>query len=307
MRVLVTGGLGFLGHAVVRQLVREGHLVTALTSRLDGTSRVPGVATARADIRDRAALGRVIGKVKPDSICHLAALTRLRDSFENPLGFFDVNVGGTIALLGALQDLGRRIPIVFASTGAVYGPAEGRISEDAPALPSNPYGSSKLAAEELLRYHAHTGAIGATILRCFNIAGAVDGVGDSDTTRIIPKALAVAAGKADKLTVNGDGSAVREFTHVADVATAITTALTTTEVGQSRTYNVGSGNETTMQQVIQTVEVVTGKSLAVEHLPPKPEPKILMADSSRIRAELNWRPTHSDLTEIIRDGWNAIR
>lgn len=305
MRVLVTGGLGFLGHAVVRQLVDRGHLVTALSSRLDGTSRVPGVATAHADIRDRAALARVLGKVEPHGICHLAALTRLRDSFDNPLAFFDVNVGGTIALLDALHDSDRSVPIVLASTGAVYGQAEGRINEDAPTLPTNPYSASKLAAEQLVHYHAQTGAIGATILRCFNIAGAVDGIGDSDTTRIIPKALAVAAGKAEKLTVNGDGSAIREFTHVADVAAAFTAALSATEIGSSSTFNVGSGQETKISQVITAVEQVTGCKLMVEHVPPKSEPRTLMANSDRIRDRLGWRPALINIWDIVSSAWHA--
>lgn len=303
----MTGGLGFLGHAVVRQLVGEGHLVTALTSRLDGTSHVPGVETAHADIRDRVALARVIAKAEPEGICHLAALTRLRDSFDNPLAFFDVNVGGTIALLDALQDGDRAVSIVFASTGAVYGPAEGRISEDAPTLPTNPYGASKLAAEELLRYHAQTGAIGSAILRCFNIAGAVDGAGDTDTTRMIPKALAVAAGKAKKLTINGDGLAVREFTHVLDVADAVTSALRATQPGSAEIYNVGSGFETTMLQTTKTVEHITQRELTIQHLPPKPEPRILMADSDRIRTKLGWRPVRSDLDEIVRSAWEVAQ
>ena len=306
MRVLVTGGLGFLGHAVVRQLVDEGHEVTALTSRPDAKSLVVEASTAHADIRDRGALAQVLADVDPEGICHLAALTRVRDSFEDPLSFFDVNVGGTIALLGALKDASRPpTPIVFASTGAVYGPAEGRISEDHPTNPTNPYGASKLGAEQLLGYHAATGAIGVTALRCFNIAGAVDGVGDTDLTRIIPKALAVAAGKAAKLTINGDGSAIREFTHVADIAAAVARAIGTTTPGSSKLYNVGSGIESRMLQVIKAVETVTGREVVREESPAKSEAKILMADSTSARTDLRWSPNQSDLRLIIEDAWRS--
>jgi UDP-glucose 4-epimerase len=304
VQVLVTGGLGFLGHAVVRQLVDDGHKVSALSSRTDAQSHVPGVDVVNADIRDRRGLAGILADIAPEGICHLAALTRVRDSFADPLTFFDVNVGGTAALLGALQDASSPpVRIVFASTGAVYGPSEGRIGEDAPTLPTNPYGASKLAAEQLLTYHAGTGAIGVITLRAFNIAGAIDGVGDTDTTRIIPKALAVAAGRANKLSLNGDGSAIREFTHVADVASAVALSLDAAQPGKAAIYNVGSGIELTMRQVVESVERVTNTTLPVEHLAPKPEPKILVADSARIRSRLAWTPTRSALDDIVRDGW----
>jgi len=229
----------------------------------------------------------------------------VRDSFEAPLDYYDVNVGGTLNLLASLAGL-PPVPVVFASTGAVYGFCEGNISEDQPAQPANPYGAGKLAAEELLRYHAATGAIGVVTLRCFNIAGAVDGVGDADTTRIIPKAIAVAAGRADVLGINGDGKAVREFTHVADVADAMVLGLAAARPGTGATYNIGSGIEATMLDVVHIVESITGRQLPVEHLPPKPEPAVLVADSDRIRRDLDWRPRRSSLEQIIRDAWAAV-
>lgn len=303
MRTLVTGALGFLGHAVTRQLASSGHDVVALTSRPGRLSGVDGVHTAYADIRDVSALRKVVDETPPAAIVHLAALTRVRDSFDAPVDYFDVNVGGTVALLDALR--GHRVPVVFASTGAIYGPCEGRISETQPPAPTNPYAASKLAAEQLLTYQAETGAIGTAVLRCFNIAGAVDGIGDSDTTRIIPKALAVAAGRASHVGINGDGSARREFTHVADVATAIIDAINAATPGTAEIYNVGSGTDSTMLDVVQAVENVTGRQVPVEYLPPKPEPTILMADSSRLRHGLNWLPRHS-FNDIIRDAWAAL-
>jgi UDP-glucose 4-epimerase len=304
--VLVTGGLGFLGSAVTRQLVDGGHEVAVTTSRPGAHVPIAGVRTMTADIRNAEEISKVLDAFSPDAVCHLAALTRVRDSFENPTLYYGVNVGGTIALLDALtQATPEPVRVVYASTGAVYGPAEGRVTEDHPTQPTNPYGASKLAAEQLLAFQAASGAVGAVTVRCFNIAGACDGIGDGDTSRIIPKALAVAAGTAGQLDINGDGDAVREFTHVRDVATAMVQALAVADPGKSRVYNLGSGVPTTMAQVVEAAERITNRPITVQHRPPAPEPAILMADSARIRADLGWQPAHSTLDRIISDAWAA--
>lgn len=303
MRVLVTGGLGFLGNAVTHRLVAEHLQPFVLTSRPGRISRIVGVETVESDIRDRESLTRIVQRIQPDAVCHLAAVTRVRDSFIEPLRYFDINVGGTVVLLQAISSFA--LPVVFVSTGAVYGPCEGRISEEHPTLPTNPYGASKLAAEHLLTYHARAGRIGTTILRCFNISGAVNHVGDSDSTRIIPKALAVAAGREDYLSINGDGSAVREFSHVADVAAAVTAALKQTQIGESSVYNVGSGIECSMATIVKTVEAVTGRQIRTRNLPPKNEPAVLVSDSTRLRGALNWIPDHISIDSLIRDASKA--
>lgn len=313
MRVLVTGGLGFIGQAVTRDLLAHGHQVVVLT-RGRGDRPVPaGAELALADVTDRAAVAGVVRGGGFDGVCHLAAVTRVRDSFADPLRYFDVNVSGTLYLLEALAQARPAgdpdgVPrFVFGSTNAVYGAQDGHLREDDLTRPGNPYGASKLAAEQLVGYQAATGAIAAVSLRCFAVAGAVDHLGDADSTRIIPRALAVAAGDEPRVTVNGDGSAVREFVHVADVATAYRLALEAAEAGRHRVWNVGSGRGVTVAEVVEVVRRVTGRPVPVEHQPPKPEPRVLMADNSRIRAELGWEPTHSDLEEIIRDGWNACQ
>jgi UDP-glucose 4-epimerase len=265
---------------------------------------VADVPVVQADIRDRVALRRVVSQVRPEGVCHLAALTRVRDSFEAPLDYYDVNVGGTLNLLASLAGQ-PAVPVVFASTGAVYGFCEGNISEDQPTRPANPYGASKQAAEDVLRHHAATGAIGVVTLRCFNIAGAVDHIGDPDTTRIIPMAIAVATGQAGVLGINGDGTTVREFTHVADVADAMILGLDAARPGTAATYNIGSGIEVTLVDVVRTVASITGHQLPVEHHPARPEPAVLLADSDRIRRDLGWHPRRSSLDQIIRDAWSA--
>lgn len=308
MRVLVTGGAGFVGHAVVQSLLRAEHDVTVLTHTGRSNGIPAGASAASGDLRDSRALWRVLSGRTYDGVCHLAALARVRDSFADPLTYFDVNTAGTLHLLQVLAETQTAPPaIVFASTGAVYGSgAEGRLSEKDPERPDNPYASSKLAAEQLLAHHASTGAVGATTLRCFAIGGACDGIGDPDDTRILPKALAVAAGHADAVKVNGDGSAVREFTHVLDVAEAYRLALESTQPGEHRLYNVGSEQPVSMAQLIETVATRTGRPVPVEHQPPKPEPHTLVTDSTRIRDELGWTSPRSTIHQIVDDAWNAL-
>jgi UDP-glucose 4-epimerase len=323
MRVLVTGGLGFTGQAVARTLLAHGHQVVVLSHRTDGDDpgrpTPPGAELARADLRDRTGLAAVMAAGGFEAVCHLAALTRVRDSFADPIGYFDVNVTGTLNLLQALdterERTGRPARLIFSSSGSVYGRREGTLAEDDPAIPANPYGASKLAAEQLIGYQAAAGRLDAVTLRCFNIAGAGAGQRDDDLSRIIPKTLAVAAGTAARLEINGDGSAVREYTHVLDVAEAFRLSLGALPLdghwldgkakGRHRVFNVGSGQGTTLMDVVEAVRRITGRPVPVEHRPAQPEARILMADSGRIRRELGWRPVHSALDQILRDGWAA--
>ena len=314
MRVLVTGALGFTGQAVTRRLLADGHAVVALTSRdpagLDAGELPPGAEPAVADLRDAAAVEAVVADGGFDGVCHLAALTRVRDSAADPVRYFDVNVTGTLNLLRALEAATSRSRLtssrmIFCSTAAVHGRREGRLAETDPVAPASPYGASKLAAEQVIAHLAATGRLAAVTLRCFNIAGAVDGRGDRDLTRIIPKTLAVAAGQEDVLQMNGDGGAVREYTHVRDVAAAFALALRAARPGAMPVYNVGSGRGATLAEVVATTERVTGRPVAVEHRPPQPEAQMLLADGRRIRAGLGWVPEHSSLEEIVRDGWDA--
>lgn len=313
MRVLVTGGLGFTGRAVTDELVRHGHQVTVLTSRptVEPTGVPTGAAVAHADLRDPVAIASVVETGRFEGVCHLAARTQVRDSLADPVGYYDVNVSGTIHLLAALNSMTKRtgqVPrLVFGSTGAVYGPREGTLNEDETPAPSNPYGASKHAAEQLLTHQAATGRLDVISLRCFNIAGAVRGHGDPDTTRIIPKALAVAAGRFPHVMINGDGGALREYVHPLDVADAYRRALGSAQTGKHLIYNVGSGEPVSVTDVVDTVRRITDRPVPVEHQPPAPEARVLMADSTRIRHDLGWMPAHSGLSEIISDGWRACR
>lgn len=308
MRILVTGATGFLGHAVTTALADRGHLVITLSR---DTSDVPSESTqhVRADVRSSADLIDVVAEV--DGVCHLAALARVRDSFSNPLDYWRTNVGGTLNVLEALTqsatpDTPKRL--VLASTGAVYGAPEGQpISEDQPLSPGNPYAATKLAADLAASHVAATGVIGAVSLRAFNIAGASSGHADRDLTRLIPKILAVQAGHSEDFIINGDGSAVRDFVHVDDMADAFAQAIDFCDAGDWRAFNIGSGRRATIREVVSVAEDVTGRPVQVRHAPSANEPRVLVADASRAMAELNWRPERSSLTRIISDAWQAVQ
>lgn len=307
MRVLVTGATGFLGHAVVAALAARGHEVVALSRT---GSRVPEASAAcvRGDIRQADTLASAVAGV--EAVCHLAALARVRESLTDPLAYWQTNTVGTINLLQALAATSTTTApkcLVLASTCLVYETAGAHpIDESAPTAPSNPYGASKLAADQAAAHLAATGVLGAVSLRAFNIAGASGSAVDRDETRLIPKILAVQAGRAAELVVNGDGSAVRDFVHVADMADAVVRALDACTPGTWRAYNVGSGHRTAVRDVIAAAQEVTGRPVPVRHRPAAPEPPVLLADSTRIRTELGWQPRRSQIRQILTDAWSAL-
>jgi UDP-glucose 4-epimerase len=309
VRTLITGGYGFVGQALARRLTALGHDVVLLARRArPGPVEAGGATGAVADLRDPVAVGRVLADGAFDGVVHLAALTRVRDSIADPLSYFETNLAGTGHLLAAMDDVARRTGrparLVFASTGAVYGTREGRLAEDEPSRPAHPYAAAKGAAEQLIGFQAATGRLAAISLRCFNVAGALPGLPDRDLSRLIPKTLAVAAGAADQLQINGDGSAQREYTHVADVADAYALALAALPgPGGHRVFNVGSGVGVSVTQVVDAVRRSTGRPVPVQWRPAAAESQVLMADSRLIRAELGWSPRYSDLDRLIADGW----
>jgi UDP-glucose 4-epimerase len=239
-------------------------------------------------------------------VCHLAGLTKVRQSQTNPVDYWCTNVGGTLAILDRLASA-RAERLVLASTCTVYGEqAEQPISETAVVAPSSPYGTSKLAADQAAADLAATGAIGAISLRAFNVAGALPRHPDRDTTRLIPQLLAVQQGRVPELVINGDGTAVRDFVHVADMATAFVLALHACQSGSWRVYNVGSGRPSTVHDVIAIAETVTGRPVPRRHTTAAHEPATLVADSTRIRSELGWRPEKSSISDVISDAWAAL-
>jgi len=291
MRVLVTGASGFIGRSVVDRLLADGWSTRVLTHTAPSRDDVESV---RGDLREPASLGPALEGV--DAVVHLAAAARVRESFEEPLRYYDVNVGGTVNLLGALPG---PVRVVFVSTGMVYGaPLAQPITEDFPRAPSNPYAASKAAAEDLIGWTARSGLIGATSLRVFNVAGGVD----RDGTRVITRAVDAAAG-GQPLTVFGDGSAVRDFVHVDDVAAAAVLALGSSEPGRHDVFNVGA-TAASVRDVVEAVERVTERPVPLVHAPAHPgEVRELRADTRRLRKVLGWEPTRSALDDLVRDQW----
>ncbi|KJK51189.1 NAD-dependent dehydratase [Lentzea aerocolonigenes] len=274
MRVLVTGATGYVGRAVVRELRVHGH----------------------EPVLSRQRLSEPFGSIDADAVIHLAGVARVRESFEDPLSYYATNVGGTLNLLKALE--GQRF--LLASTAGVYRPSDSPLTESSVREPSSPYAASKAAAEDLVAWAARSGRIGATTLRLFNVAGG----GDTDTSRVITRAVAAAAGAVDGMDVYGDGSAVRDFVHVRDVAAAFVVALEACTPGESAVYNVGA-TPASIRDVLEAVAGVSGRPVNVTWKPAHPgEVRSQRADVSRLRA-LGWQPSHSALADIVKDQWSA--
>ncbi|NNH75950.1 UDP-glucose 4-epimerase [Nocardia uniformis] len=298
MRVLVTGAKGYVGQAVVRALRAAGHYPVAMVHSHGAVSEAAD--TRVADLLDAASLRRAMDGV--DAVCHLAGLGRARESLTDPLRYFRVNTGGTIALLDAMAANGVS-RIVFASTGSIYGTPERQpMIEELPDAPPHPYASSKLAAELAVEAAVRGGIIGAITLRLLNIAGG----SDPDPTRLIPRAIAAALDHTP-LTVNGDGTAVRDYLHVDDAALAFVAGLDhLSDPGSFRRYNIGSGQGSSILDVAAAVERVTGHAVPLLHAPAAPEPQILISDATRAIRELDWAPKNSELDAIVRDCWQGL-
>ncbi|GAA1555570.1 NAD-dependent epimerase/dehydratase family protein [Kribbella lupini] len=306
LRVLVTGASGFVGYAVARRFAEVGHEVHGLTRRASGLP--PGIERVAGDLLDGGSIRKAVGQVEPEVVCHLAAAVRVRESRTDPVRYWQTNVGGTLSLLEALAEARPGSRLILASTCAVYGePARQPITEDARSEPINPYGAGKLAADRAAADLAATGAIGAVSLRSFNVAGGLPGHPDRDEARLIPKVVAVAQGRAQELVVNGDGTTVRDYVHVLDMADAFLAAVEVCVRGAWQAYNVGGGGRTRIVDVIATTERLTGKPLAVRHQPAAAEPPVMTADSTKFQQATGWSARRSGLDQIIGDALEAGR
>ncbi|MGW0245508.1 NAD-dependent epimerase/dehydratase family protein [Nocardia goodfellowii] len=300
MRVLVTGASGYIGRAVVEALNAFGHDTVAMVR--SSTRAVPAAGEVRvADLGDEDALRRAVEGA--DAVCHLAGLVRARESIAEPLRYFRVNTQGTIALLAAMVDADVR-GLVFASTGSIYGTPESQpMTESLPDAPPHPYASSKLAAEFAVEAQARAGRLSAVVVRLPNVAGGVD----PDPTRLVPRVLAAAV-EHSALTVNGDGTAVRDYLHIVDAAAAFAECIEhLPEMGTAERYNIGSGLGSSVLDVVAAAERVTGERIRLEHRPAAAEPAVLVSDPSKAMAQIEWSPRHSEIEEIVHDAWCATR
>ncbi len=317
MKLLVTGGAGYIGSVVAHRLVGSGHETVVLDNLSKGYRQaVPeGARFARCDLLDERLLRDVLSEGF-DGVLHFAALSAVGESVEQPGRYYRTNLCGTLGLLEAMREAGVK-RLVFSSTAAVYGqPEEVPVTEDAPTAPTNPYGGSKLAADHLIGHEAAAYGLAAVSLRYFNVAGASGRFGnpDASSTQIVPVALQVAAGQRDMVEIFGtdyptrDGTAVRDFIHVEDLGRAHLLALEAAEEGEQRIYNLGNGAGFTVNEVVETVRRVTKKPIKAVRSPRRPgDPAIVVASSQKIRAELGWKPEKPGLDAMISDAWNWIK
>ncbi len=318
LRVLVTGGAGFVGSAVVEELLAQGADRVVVLDDLSKGHEAAVVAPAtleRGDIADVELVSKLVRDERLDAVIHLAASSLVGESVENPGKYYANNVVKGLALLDAVVGAGVR-RFVFSSTAAVYGePLETPITEDAATVPTNPYGETKLAFERALGCYKRAHGLSYVCLRYFNAAGATLHNGEQHVpeTHLIPLVLAVAAGTRPSLTIFGhdyattDGTCVRDYIHVSDLATAHALALRALHGEVPTELNLGCGGGYSVAQVIEIARRVTGRDIHIERGPRRPgDPAILVASSARARKALAWEPTRQDLGKIIEDAWSWL-
>jgi UDP-glucose 4-epimerase len=318
MRLLVSGGAGYIGSVVATHLLAAGHDVTVLDDLSTGhEDAIPhGAAFIQGTIRDKAA--SVLAERDIEAVLHFAANSLVGESVANPAKYWANNLGGSLALLDAMRLAGTR-RIIFSSTAAVYGePERVPIEETCPTRPTNPYGASKLAVDTALTESARLHGLGAVSLRYFNVAGAqqaADGswLGErhSPETHLIPNVLAGADGNhgIHGIQLFGDdyptpdGTCVRDYIHVTDLADAHLRALGGCEPGLHRIYNLGNGAGFSVREVIDVCREVTGRDIPITVAPRRPgDPAVLVASASRIKSDLGWQ-ARRDLHAMVSDAW----
>ncbi len=312
MKIVVTGAAGFIGSVVTELLIVRGHSIVALDNLSHGNREAvhPDAKFVALDLLDADGMMRLFAAETPDAVVHLAAEALIGG--PDPGVFFKANVIGGINLLEAMVHNGVK-RMVFSSTAAVYGqPREIPIVEDAPKEPVNPYGESKLAFERIMAWYRLSYDLRHVSLRYFNAAGATERFGEfhETETHIIPIVFEAALGEREAMKLFGtdwdtpDGTCVRDYIHVADIAQAHILALENIDRLGARAYNLGNGSGYSNRQVIEAVEKVTG--LSVKVIPAERrsgDPATLIAGSERIRQELGWSPQYADLTAIIETAW----
>jgi UDP-glucose 4-epimerase len=321
MRVLVTGGAGYIGSVVNEELLQAGHEVIVYDSLYKGHAEAvdPATPLVRGDLADRVTLIDTLRRYEIEAVVHMAADSLVGESVVDPGKYYRNNVVAGLTLLDAMRECGVA-RIVFSSTAAVYGePAKQPIEESDPVCPLNPYGETKLAFERALHWYSSAYGFGHVSLRYFNAAGASTAHGEWHTpeTHLIPLVLRAAAGKQPVLEIYGDdyqtkdGTCLRDYIHVSDLALAHVLALQALQSGDIRngTYNLGCGGEGyTVRQVIEVAHQVTGQKIPVRTAKRRAgDPAVLVAGSEKIKRELGWNPKFQDLSKIVGSAWTWIQ
>jgi len=313
MRLLVTGGAGYIGSICAQRLLRDGHEVVVLDSLARGhREAVPqGAELLHVDLLDQEGTREAL-QGGFDGVLHFAALALVAESVEHPERYYRGNVVASLNLLDAMREAGVG-KLVFSSTCAVYGePETVPIREDEPPSPVTSYGNSKLAVDRMISDECHAHGLAATSLRYFNVAGASGDLGEhhEPETHLIPLVLQAAAGTRDHVKVYGtdyetrDGTAVRDYIHIEDLAEAHVLAFEQVTPGEHAIYNLGTGTGFTVREVIEAVRTVTGRDFEARDEPRRAgDPPELVAASEKIRAALGWVPRKTQLETMVADAW----
>ncbi|MFJ8649096.1 UDP-glucose 4-epimerase GalE [Streptomyces sp. NPDC093546] len=313
-KYLVTGGAGYVGGVVAAHLLEAGHEVTVLDDLSTGFRE--GVPAGARFVEGRVQDAARHLDASYDGVLHFAAFSQVGESVTDPEKYWVNNVGGTIALLAAMRDAGVR-RLVFSSTAATYGePVSTPLTETDPTAPTSPYGASKLAVDHMLTGEAAAHGLAAASLRYFNVAGAYGECGErhDPESHLIPLVLQVALGKRASISVYGDdyptpdGTCVRDYIHVADLAEAHLLALSAVEPGEHLICNLGNGNGFSVREVIETVRKVTGHPVPEVVAPRRAgDPAVLVASAEAARERLGWQPSRPGLADIVADAWEFAR
>ena len=315
MKILITGGAGYIGGTVARILLAQGHSITVFDNFCHSkrSALAEGATFVEGDIADRPLIEKTLREGRFDGVMNFAALIEAGESMKHPEIYFRNNTAATLTLLEAMLATGHD-RLVFSSTAACYGePEKTPILEDAKLQPTNPYGESKLLVEHMLRWMNLIYGFKYASLRYFNVAGAIEGYGEAHEpeSHLIPLILDVALGKRANIKIFGrdyptkDGTCIRDYIHVRDLADAHLLALEALSDAKSRLiYNIGNGQGFSVLEVIESVRRVTGRLIPVEECDRRPgDPAVLVAGSEKIKSELGWAPKFGELDQIVASAW----
>jgi UDP-glucose 4-epimerase len=313
MNIFITGGAGYIGSATAEELIKAGHSVTVFDSLVTGhRAAVPaGAEFIHASLDDAHALTEALTANKFDAIMHFAAFIEAGESMKDPGKFFRNNFSNSLQLMEIAVQAGIK-KFVLSSTAAVYRSSEEPLTEESLLGPTNVYGHTKLMTEQALEWYRQIYGLHFAALRYFNACGALPGRGEAHQpeSHLIPRVLQIALGQAESATIFGtdyptpDGTCIRDYIHIADLVSAHMLALNALESKDKMIYNIGSGNGFSVREVIETARQVTGHDIPVVESPRRPgDSARLVASPQKIMDELGWKPTHTNMQEILSSAW----